>query len=184
MASDRHPAVAEAHAWGILDPFKIATDDEECQHTEGARHDRLRSLHRSVRTHTWSSELFSDRALRALNISTTTSTVMATVEGCLSLKMAHISSVSQCLNFMSSDHVSLGPVCPMHSTSCHTQPRNRRACHCIHVGATSTAWECLPAYYSCHTYHCSRMNAAADQRRRCANATVFTLGEHCHLIRK
>ena len=61
--------------------------------------------------HTWSRELFSDSALSALNISTTTSTVMATVDGCLSLKMAHISSVSQCLDFMSSDHFSRGPVC-------------------------------------------------------------------------
>ena len=94
------------------------TKSKACIVHLGERHQEIKGEPSGMQTgragNNWptcSRELFSDRAFRALNISTTTKTVMATVEGCLSLKMAHISSVSQCRDFMSSDHVSLGPVC-------------------------------------------------------------------------
>ena len=60
---------------------------------------------------TWSSELFSERALRALNISTTTRTVMATVDGCRSLNTAQAASLLQCREPVTSLQLRPGPPC-------------------------------------------------------------------------
>ncbi len=66
---------------------------------------------RGPRGRACSSELFSDSALSALNISTTTSTVIATVPGRRSRKTAHASALAHAVLRVSWCQLSRGPSC-------------------------------------------------------------------------